>query len=62
MIASTDDILPGNITTVMIDTNQPPISNHYPIRLAHEGLIATLPMNQLVSGLGSIVLISPIQG
>jgi adenylate cyclase len=46
MIASTDDILPGNITTVMIDTNQPPISNHYPIRLAHEGLIATLPKNE----------------
>jgi len=46
MIASTDDILPGNITTVMIDTNQPPISNHYPIRLAHEGWIATLPKNE----------------
>jgi hypothetical protein len=45
MIASTDDILPGIITTVMIDTNQPPISNHYLIRLAHEGLIATLPKN-----------------
>ena len=46
MIASSDDILPGNITTVMIDTDQPPISNHYPKRLAHEGLIATLPKNE----------------
>ena len=46
MIASTDEILPGNITSVMIDTNQPPISNHYPIRLAHEGLIVTLPKNE----------------
>ncbi|MGA7976457.1 MAG: adenylate/guanylate cyclase domain-containing protein [Nitrososphaeraceae archaeon] len=46
MIASTDDILPGNRTTVMIDTNQPPISNHYSIRLAHEGLIASLPKNE----------------
>ena len=46
MIASTDDILPGNRTTVMIDTNQPPISNHSSIRLAHEGLIASLPKNE----------------
>jgi adenylate cyclase len=46
MIASTYDILPGSITTLMIDTNHPPISNHYPIRLAHEGLIATLPKNE----------------
>ena len=46
MIPSTYDILPGNITTVMIDTDQPPISNHCPIRLAHEGLIATLPKNE----------------
>ena len=46
MIASTYDILPGSITTLMIDTNQPPISNHYPICLAHEGLIATLPKNK----------------
>jgi hypothetical protein len=46
MIASTDDILPGNITTVMIDTNQPPISNYYSMRPAHEGLIATLPKNE----------------
>ena len=46
MIASTDDILPGNRTTVMIDTNQPPIPNHYSIRLAHEGLIASLPKNE----------------
>ena len=46
MIASTDDILPGNRTTVMIDTNQPPISSHYSIRLAHEGLIASLPKNE----------------
>ncbi|MGA9745753.1 MAG: adenylate/guanylate cyclase domain-containing protein [Nitrososphaeraceae archaeon] len=46
MIASTDDILPGNRTTVMINTNQPPISSHYSIRLAHEGLIASLPKNE----------------
>ena len=46
MIASSDDMLPGNITTVMIDTNQPPISNHYSIRPAHERLIATLPKNE----------------
>ena len=46
MIASTYDILPGSITTLMIDTNHPPISNHYPIRLAHEGLTATLPKNE----------------
>jgi hypothetical protein len=46
MIASTDDILPGIITTVMIDTNQPPISNYYSMRPAHEGLIATLPKNE----------------
>lgn len=46
MIASTDDILPCNITTVMIDTNQPPISNYYSIRPGHEGLIATLPKNE----------------
>jgi class 3 adenylate cyclase len=46
MIASTDDILPSNRTTVMIDTNQPPISNHYSICLAHEGLIASLPKNE----------------
>lgn len=46
MIASSDDMLPGNITTVMIDTNQPTISNHYSIRPAHEELIATLPKNE----------------
>ena len=46
MIASSGDILPGNITTVMIDTNQPLISNHYSIHPAHEGLIATLPKNE----------------
>jgi hypothetical protein len=46
MIASTNEILPGNITTVMIDTNQPPISNYYSIRPGHEGLIATLPKNE----------------
>ena len=44
MIAST--ILPGNRTTVMIDTNQLPISNHSSIRLAHEGLIASVPKNE----------------
>ena len=46
MIASTDDILPGNITTIMIDSNQPPISNYYSIPPAHEGLIATLQKNE----------------
>ena len=46
MIASSDDILPGNITTVMIDTNQPLISIHYSIHPAHEGLIATPPKNE----------------
>ena len=46
MIASSDDMLPGYITTVMIDTNQPTISNHYSIRPAHEELIATLPKNE----------------
>jgi hypothetical protein len=63
MIASTDDILPGIITTVMIDTNQPPISNHYPIRLAHEGLIATLPKNEYQmttdESLNFLVAVSP---
>ena len=46
MISSTDDILTEKIPTVMIDSNQPPISNYYSIHPAHEGLIATLPKNE----------------
>ncbi len=46
MIASTDDILPGNMTTAMIDSNQPSISNYYSIRPAHKGLNAILPKNE----------------
>jgi class 3 adenylate cyclase len=46
MITSTDDILPGKLTTVKIDSNQQSIPYYYSIRPADEGLIAILSKNE----------------